>query len=128
MACDLLNRGRISAGFPEPQHRMKHLRWILALARDVQDGVAAFTVLLQSFDGFGSRQNQQLDIAMLGFAVHLLHHGEFSMHSAADKKPVTLPRDLLLSMESGVCPNSSRNRLEGFFFRLRTLPRSITTS
>src|SRR5215469_10064483 len=32
------------------------------------------------------------------------------------------------SMESGVCPNSPRNCLEGFFLRLRTCPRSITTS
>ena len=32
------------------------------------------------------------------------------------------------STESGVCPNSSRNLLETFFFRLRTSPWSITTS
>src|SRR6516165_990010 len=32
------------------------------------------------------------------------------------------------SRESGVCPNSASNFLEGFFLRLRTHPRSITTS
>jgi hypothetical protein len=31
-------------------------------------------------------------------------------------------------LESGVCPNSSRNFRDGFFLRLRTLPRSMTTS
>ncbi len=30
--------------------------------------------------------------------------------------------------EIGVCPNVSRNVLDGFFLRLRTSPRSITTS
>src|SRR5258705_1182260 len=32
------------------------------------------------------------------------------------------------SMDKGVCPNSSRNLLEGAFLRLRISPRSITTS
>src|SRR2546426_8161646 len=32
------------------------------------------------------------------------------------------------STETGVCPNSSRNFFDGFFLRLRTSPRSITTS
>src|ERR1700738_3646095 len=32
------------------------------------------------------------------------------------------------SMDRGVCPNSSRNLLEGGFLRLRMSPRSITTS
>src|SRR5713226_12861 len=32
------------------------------------------------------------------------------------------------SAESGVCPKSSRNFLDGFFWRLRTLPRSMITS
>src|SRR3989442_990394 len=30
--------------------------------------------------------------------------------------------------EIGVCPKASRNSLDGFFLRLRTSPRSITTS
>ena len=32
------------------------------------------------------------------------------------------------SADSGVCPKASRNFLDGFFLRLRTCPRSITTS
>jgi hypothetical protein len=32
------------------------------------------------------------------------------------------------SADSGVCRNSSRNFLDGFFLRLRILPRSVTTS
>src|SRR5215475_111265 len=32
------------------------------------------------------------------------------------------------STEIGVCPNSARNFFDGFFLRLRTSPRSITTS
>src|SRR2546425_5493619 len=45
--------------------------------------------------------------------------------------PITRRRHfqgIFSSTESGVCPNSPRNFLEGFFFRLRTSPRSITTS
>src|SRR5262245_57361118 len=32
------------------------------------------------------------------------------------------------SMEMGMCPKASRNCLDGFFLRLWTSPRSITTS
>src|SRR5207247_9126219 len=32
------------------------------------------------------------------------------------------------SMDNGVCPKESRNFFDGFFFRLLTSPRSITTS
>jgi hypothetical protein len=32
------------------------------------------------------------------------------------------------AIEKGVCPNWFRYFFEGFFFRLRTLPRSMTTS
>src|SRR5215467_14487692 len=47
--------------------------------------------------------------------------------------PVSITRrrhfqNIFSSMERGVCPNSARNCLEGFFLRLRTCPRSITTS
>src|SRR2546425_13063947 len=45
--------------------------------------------------------------------------------------PITRRRHfqgIFSSTESGVCPNSLRNFLDGFFLRLRTSPRSITTS
>src|SRR5436309_14817291 len=35
---------------------------------------------------------------------------------------------IVSSMQTGVCPNSSRNCLDGFFLRLRISPRSITIS
>src|SRR5262249_13650604 len=45
--------------------------------------------------------------------------------------PITRRRHcqgIFSSTETGVCPNSSRNFFDGFFLRLRTSPRSITTS
>src|SRR6266849_539973 len=51
--------------------------------------------------------------------------------SAPVPVPITSRRHfqgIFSSTDSGVCPNSSRNFLDGFFLRLRTVPRSITTS
>src|SRR6058998_2057761 len=55
--------------------------------------------------------------------------------SITGKAPVPVPmirrrhrQGISSSTESGVCPNSSRNFFDGFFLRLRTSPRSITTS
>ena len=45
--------------------------------------------------------------------------------------PITKRRQsqgICSATETGVCPNSSRNFFDGFFFRFRTEPRSITTS
>src|SRR6266851_55236 len=45
--------------------------------------------------------------------------------------PITSRRHfqgIFSSMDKGVCPNSSRNLLEGAFLRLRIFPQSITTS
>src|SRR5260370_1880366 len=51
------------------------------------------------------------------------------------KAPVPVPitsrrhfHGIFSSMDKGVCPKASRNFLDGFFLRLRTVPRSITTS
>src|SRR5215510_16288312 len=55
--------------------------------------------------------------------------------SITGKAPVPVPmirrrhlQGIFSSTEIGVCPNSSRNFFDGFFLRLRTSPRSITTS
>src|SRR5215831_17708399 len=55
--------------------------------------------------------------------------------SITGKAPVPVPiirrrhcHGIFSSTETGVCPNSSRNFFDGFFLRLRTSPRSITTS
>src|SRR5207244_7707551 len=45
--------------------------------------------------------------------------------------PITSRRQfqgIVSCIESGVCPKAARNFLDGFFLRLRTSPRSITTS
>jgi hypothetical protein len=39
----------------------------------VQDGVGLSKVLLQRFDRFGRRQNSQVDLALLSFALHFFH-------------------------------------------------------
>src|SRR5215831_11211095 len=55
--------------------------------------------------------------------------------SITGRAPVPVPmirrrhcQGIFSSIETGVCPNSSRNFFEGFFLRLRTSPRWITTS
>src|SRR5947209_2346250 len=95
-------------------------------AGHVQDGVCFLRVLAQLLNRLGCRQHEQLDMAALGFLFH------FSMTGRA---PVPVPmtsrlhfHGIFSSAESGVWPKASRNFLEGFFLRLRTCPRSMSTS
>ena len=78
------------------------------------------------FHGFVRRDDDQFDFATRASALHLIHHWQ-----APVPVPTTNRRHfhgISSSNESGVCPKASRNFLEAFFFRLRTSPRSITTS
>src|SRR5271165_4323007 len=53
----------------------------------VQDGVGLSKVLLQRFDRFGRRQNSQVDLALLSFALHFFHHWQRPSASADYKSP-----------------------------------------
>src|ERR1700739_1372683 len=53
----------------------------------VQDGVGLGKVLLQRFDRFGRRQNSQVDLALLSFALHFFHHWQRPSASADYKSP-----------------------------------------
>ena len=68
-----------------------------------------------------------LDVAAFRPKCHFLHYWQTTVCSGPDHKSLAFPR-YLSSMDRGVCPNSSRNFLEGVFLRLRTSLRSITTS
>src|SRR5262249_19786083 len=63
--------------------------------RHVQDGIRFFRMLFQLFDGLGGRENEQGDLAPLGFAFHVLHHRQGARSSANDQT-TTLPGNLLL--------------------------------
>jgi hypothetical protein len=59
----------------------------------------------------------------------------FFTSSMTGRSPVPVPitrrlhfQGISSSTEIGVCPKAARNFLDGFFFRFRILPRSITTS
>ena len=84
------------------------------LTCQMQDRVRPFRVLLQGLDSFGRRQHLELNFAAMSLAVHLFHHRQRS-GSGADHKPLTLP-GISSSIESGVCPNLSRNLLDGFSY------------
>jgi hypothetical protein len=45
-------------------------------ASHVQDGIRVGRLPLQEFDGACCRHNDQLDLAALGFTLHLVHHRE----------------------------------------------------
>src|SRR5271165_304286 len=53
----------------------------------VKDGVGLSKVLLQRFDRFGRRQNSQVDLALLSFALHFFHHWQRPSASADYKSP-----------------------------------------
>jgi hypothetical protein len=96
-----------------------------ALTCQMQDRVRPFRALLQGLDSFGGRQYLELDFPAMSLAVHLFHHRQRSGSGADHKTPHF--QGISSSIESRVCPNLSRNLLDGFFLRLRMRPRSITT-
>src|SRR5215467_443957 len=62
--------------------------------RHVQDGIRFVRMLFQLFDGLGGRENEQGDLAPLGFAFHVVHHRQGARSSANDQT-TTLPGNLL---------------------------------
>ena len=69
----------------------------------MQDGVGVVSgFLLQTFEGFRGRENDQLDPSFPGFALHRVHDGERARESIADDQLAALPGNLLFSGERGV--------------------------
>src|SRR5246127_3340524 len=96
-------------------------------ARHMENGICSLGLVGKCLDSFLRGQNQQSDFSAARLEFHLVHHRKRSISSRANHEALALPRYLFLDRER-VCPNSSRNLFEGFFLRLRILPRSITTS
>src|SRR5262249_17930113 len=101
-------------------------RSIPSSACHVQDGVRFLRVLTQLVNRLGCRQHEQLDMAAPGFLFHFVHDRQ-AARSGADTRLLHFHR-IFSSAESGVWLKASRNFFEGFFLRLRTCPRSMTTS
>ena len=53
-------------------------------ARHVEDRVRPLDALLQRFNGLGRWEHEQFDFAALRFALHFLHHRQFSIRSGAN--------------------------------------------
>src|SRR5271157_381396 len=108
------------------RHELSSAEGTTHSASYVQDGVGLLRLLLQQLDGLFRRHDEQFDFAAFSLSLHLLHHRQAPL-----PVPTTRRRHfhgIPSSSESGVCPKASRNFLEAFFSRLRTSPRSITTS
>src|SRR5215469_8959429 len=95
--------------------------------RHVENCIGIVRVLLQSLQGPDRRKNKELDLASCCLPLQFFHYRQSSVHTGAHHKTVALPWDVLFA-ETGLCPKSSVNFLEGFLQRLRILPRSMTTS
>ena len=69
----------------------------------MQDGVGGVSgCLLQAFEGFRGRENDQFEPSLLGFALHRVHDGERACESIADDQLAALPRNLLFNGERRV--------------------------
>src|SRR5260370_20267245 len=78
-------------------------------------------------EGLTGRYDDQFDVAALRLSFTSFITGERPYAPV----PITSRwhfQGIFSSMDRCVCPNSSRNLLEGAFLRLRISPRSITTS
>src|ERR1035437_6196880 len=74
---------------------------IIRSACDVQDGVRVTRVLFQFFDCFNRRQDQELDLAAIGFSLHFLPDRQGAA-SGADHQAPAFPRYLLFERERRV--------------------------
>src|SRR5216684_5529534 len=95
--------------------------------RHVQDRVRLFELLSQDLDSFDCRKNQQFDLVTLCLALYFFITGNLPYAPV----PMTSWRHfqgMSSAMDSGVCPKSSRNFLDGLFLRSRISPPSMTTS
>ena len=104
---------------------------LLATHREVMSGgVQADLSSLEARDqpaGLFRRDSDKLDVSVRSLRRHLGHDRQRAVGPGADDQPGSAPGSSS-SAESGVCPNLSRYGFEGFLLRLRTVPRSMTTS
>src|SRR5215469_2214662 len=144
-----------SAAAPDPPsqaYRDKGPEHLQLRSRQVQDYFGETLVETLRKQGYSSSRNQALPgngillegvfaepdqknrirRALLGSGSRVASRFSSSITGNA---PVPVPttrrrhfHGIFSATDSGVCPNSARNFLEGFFLRLRTCPRSITTS
>jgi len=92
----------------------------------VQNRVCFVWLLLYLLDGFPVGRMSNLILRRLASRFTSAMTG-----NAPAPVPITKRRHfqgMTSSIETGVCPKASRNLLDGFFLRLRTCPRSTTTS
>jgi hypothetical protein len=68
----------------------------------VQNGVGVVSgFLLQAFESFRGRENNQLDPSFLGFALHGVHDGKGAGESITDDQLAALPGNLLFNGKRG---------------------------
>ena len=61
----------------------------------MEDRVGLVRILLERLDRFRRRHDEQLDVAMLGLALHVLHDRQGAVGPGADHQPAAFPGDLL---------------------------------
>ena len=86
----------------------------------MQDGVCVLRGLAQLLDRLGCRQDEQLDVAALGFLLHFIHDRQRS-RSGADDQPSAFPRDCFLRRHRRVA-ESLPEFLGGLLLPLANLP------
>src|SRR5215813_3702788 len=94
---------------------------------DVEKRVSLVSVLLQGLDRFRRGKHKEFDFAALCFEFHFFRYRQSTMRPVPTTSLRHFP-GISSSIETGVCPNSSRNFFDASLFRLPILPRSITTS
>src|SRR5215472_1477654 len=70
--------------------------------RHVEDGVGVLRVLLQHFEGFERRQDEQFNLAVLGLALHFFHYRQSAIGAGADDELTAFPRYLLVNGQGRV--------------------------
>src|SRR5262249_8945758 len=63
---------------------------VRSLACHMQDCVRLLGMLLERLDGFGGWEDEQFNLAVFRFALHIVHYWQ-GARSNADDQPTTLP-------------------------------------
>ena len=73
----------------------------------VKNSIRCFRLLIEHVESLGSRQHDQLDLASLGLAFHLLHHWQPAISPSTDDEPAAVPGDLFLYRNGSVAKPST---------------------
>jgi len=78
------------------------LRWDMALARHMQNGVGVFWLFDQGLNGIDRGKNHDVDLFTACFSLDLCHHGKRPVHSCSHYEALAFPGNFLFERDGSM--------------------------